>query len=117
VDLETTSENNNTSNSKELSSSTKEEIVLNKNTIELAHNRLGHISLNAIKKLIDNTKGITINLEDIDSASVSLDNCTVCIESKLTKNRNKETFASTSKPSIIRLLLSFAAYLDWEIFT
>ena len=29
----------------------------------------------------------------------------------------KETFASTSKPSIIRLLLSISAYLDWEIYT
>ena len=29
----------------------------------------------------------------------------------------KETFASTSKPSIIRLLLSIFNYLDWEIYT
>ena len=29
----------------------------------------------------------------------------------------KETFASTSKPSIIRLLLAIAAYLDQEIYT
>ena len=29
----------------------------------------------------------------------------------------KETFASTSKPSLIRLLLSIFAYLDWEIYT
>jgi len=28
----------------------------------------------------------------------------------------KETFASTSKPSIIRLLLSIFNYLDWEIY-
>ena len=29
----------------------------------------------------------------------------------------KETFASTSKPSLIRLLLSIFTYLDWEIYT
>ena len=29
----------------------------------------------------------------------------------------KETFASTSKPSIIRLLLTITAFLDWEIYT
>jgi hypothetical protein len=29
----------------------------------------------------------------------------------------KETFASTSKPTIIRLLLSIFAYLDWEIYS
>ena len=29
----------------------------------------------------------------------------------------KETFASTGKPSIIRLLLSIFCYLDWEIYT
>ena len=29
----------------------------------------------------------------------------------------KETFASTSKPSLIRLLLSIFNYLDWEIYT
>jgi hypothetical protein len=29
----------------------------------------------------------------------------------------KETFASTSKPSLIRLLLSIFAYLNWEIYT
>ena len=29
----------------------------------------------------------------------------------------KETFASTSKPSLIRLLLSIFAFLDWEIYT
>jgi hypothetical protein len=29
----------------------------------------------------------------------------------------KETFANTSEPSIIRLLLSLAAYLNWEIYT
>jgi hypothetical protein len=29
----------------------------------------------------------------------------------------KETFASTSKPSLIRLLLAIFAYLDWEIYT
>jgi hypothetical protein len=29
----------------------------------------------------------------------------------------KETFASTSKPTILRLLLSVFAYLDWEIYT
>ena len=29
----------------------------------------------------------------------------------------KETFASTSKPSLIRLLLAIFCYLDWEIYT
>jgi hypothetical protein len=76
--------------------SKKEEIVLNKNTIELAHARLGHINLKAIQELIDNSKGVTIDPKDIDTARVSLDNCIICIQSKLTKNRNIEPSTKVS---------------------
>lgn len=80
-----------------------EEIVFSKNTIELAHNRLGHISLKAIKHLKQNTKGVDyINLEDIGTASTSLDNCIICIQSKLTKNRSIE--ASTKVNAYLDLL-------------
>jgi hypothetical protein len=84
------------------SNSNKEEIVLNKNTIELVHKRLGHINLKAIKKLINNTKGLTIDLKDIDTASISLDNCITCIQSKLTKNRS--TKPSTKVSSYLDLI-------------
>jgi hypothetical protein len=90
--------------SRRSSSTNKEEdIVLNKNTIELAHNRLGHISLKAIKHLKQSTLGVDyINLEDIGTASTSLDNCITCIQSKLTKNRNKE--ASTKVNAYLDLI-------------
>ncbi|XPS72906.1 hypothetical protein M3J07_005050 [Ascochyta lentis] len=69
----------------------KETIVLNKNTIELAHRRLGHISLSSLKHLKNATTGVDyIDLEDISSASISLDNCISCIQAKLTKNRSIE---------------------------
>ncbi|RYE04909.1 MAG: hypothetical protein EOP33_08175, partial [Rickettsiaceae bacterium] len=97
-------EDNSSSTLKEDSSSNKEEeIVLNKNTIELAHRRLGHINLNAIKHLKESTKGVDyINLEDISTASISLDNCISCIQAKLTKNRNIE--ASTKVSAYLDLI-------------
>jgi hypothetical protein len=72
----------------ESSSSKRYKIVFNRNTIELAHKRLGHINLKAIKELKDNTKGVKIDLKDINTASTSLDNCITCIQAKLIKNRN-----------------------------
>ena len=80
--------------SKDLNSSNnnkEEEIVFNNNTIKLAYNRLEHINLKAIKQLLNNTNASFINLKDIDSAKVNLDNCIVCIQSKLTKNRSTKT--------------------------
>jgi hypothetical protein len=88
--------NNNSSNSN------KEQLVVNNNTIELLHKRLGHINLKAIKKLKDNTKGVTLDLEDIDTASTSLDNCEICIQAKLTKNISK--LPSTKVSSYLDLL-------------
>ena len=90
-------------NSKDLeSNSNKEQIVLNKNTIELLYNRLGYINLKAIKKLKDNTKGVNIDLNDIDTTKTSLDNCIICIQSKLTKNRS--TIPSTKVSAYLDLI-------------
>jgi hypothetical protein len=51
-------EDNNTSNNKTTTlNNNAEKVVLNKNTIELAHNRLGHISLKSIKHLTQNATG------------------------------------------------------------
>jgi len=62
------------------STSKEEEIVFNKNTIELVYNRLGYISLKAIKYLKENTIEVDyINLENIGTASTSLDNYITCI--------------------------------------
>jgi hypothetical protein len=73
IDLE---DSNTSSNYTTSSSYNKGEIQFNKNTIELAHTRLGHISLKAIKRLKQSTKGVDfINLEDVGSASTSLDKC------------------------------------------
>lgn len=94
--------NNNNPSSSSSNSSKKEEIVLNKNTIELAHKRLGHINLNAIKKLLSSTKVDFIDLKDIDTASISLKDCIPCIQSKLTKNINKE--ASTKVTGYLDLI-------------
>ena len=69
--------------------SNKETIVVNNNTIDLAHKRLGHINLSAIKKLQSTTKEDFINIEDIKTASTSLKDCITCIHTKLTKNVNK----------------------------
>ena len=66
----------------------KEIIAFNNNTIDLLHNRLGHINIKAIKQLEENTLGARINLEDLDKSKTSLDNCTICIQSKQTKNRS-----------------------------
>jgi len=90
------------SNTSSISSYKEEQIVLNKNTIELVHNRLGHVSLKAIKHLKQATKGVDYNLEDIENASISLDNCIPCIQSKLTKNRNIE--ASTKVSAYLDLI-------------
>jgi hypothetical protein len=82
IDLDSNSNSNSNSNSISKTISkfrNKEELVVNNNNIELVHARLGHINLKAIKKLIDNTKGITIDLKDIDTASTSLDNCIIYI--------------------------------------
>jgi hypothetical protein len=84
LESNSSSPNDNTS-----SNSNKEQPVVNDNTIELLHKGLGHINLKAIKKLKDNAKGVTLDLEDIDTASTSLDNCEICIQAKLTKNISK----------------------------
>jgi hypothetical protein len=100
IDLE---DNSTSSNNASSIPSNKEGIRLNKNCIELAHNRLGHINLNAIKHLKQSTKVVDyINLEDIGTASVSLDNCITCIQAKLTKNRSIE--ASTKVNAYLDLL-------------
>lgn len=53
---------------------------------------MGHINLNAIKHLKQSATGVDyINLEDISSANTSLDNCTVCIQSKLTRNISRKS--------------------------
>ena len=70
--------------------------------IELAHKRLGHTNLKAIEELKDNTKGVTIDLEDLDTASTSLDNCITCIQAKLTKHRN--TTPSTKVSAYLDLI-------------
>jgi len=76
--------NNNNSNS-------NEELIINNNTIELVYNRLGYISLKAIKHLTKNTKGINyIKLDNIKLANISLDNYIICIQAKLTKNCSTE---------------------------
>ena len=71
------------SNSKNIynnsNNSNKEKLVVNNNTIELLYKRFGHINLNAIKKLKDNAEGVNIDLKDIDTAKVNLDNCIICI--------------------------------------
>jgi hypothetical protein len=82
---------NNTINLEDNNTYNKEKISINNNTIKLVHNRLGHINLKAIKYLVDNTKQDFINPKDITNAKISLDNCTICIKSKLTKNINKES--------------------------
>ena len=43
------------------------------------HNQLGHINIKAIKLLADNTKGVKIDLKDLETARVSLDNYIICI--------------------------------------
>ena len=95
-------EENATSNSNEsiIKSSSKsvkeEELVVNNNTLELQHNRLRHINNKTIKALLSNTKGVKLNL-NIDNKSnskITIDNCTTCIQAKLTKRVNKE---ATSK--------------------
>jgi hypothetical protein len=99
IDLNNTNlESNNSSRNP----NSKEELVLNKNTIELVHARLGHINIKANKELIDNTKGVVLDPKDIDTARVSLDNCSICIQSKLTKSRNIES--STKISSYLDLL-------------
>jgi len=65
-------------------------LLLNNNSVELLHNRLGHINLNAMKHLVNNAKGVSLNKVDLYNAKVNLDNCIICIQSKLTKNINKE---------------------------
>jgi hypothetical protein len=93
IDLESNLESNLEEDS---SNSKRDKIVFNKNTIELAHKRLGHINLKAIKELKDNTKGVNIDLKDIDTASTSLDNCIICIQAKLTKNRSTKSNTKVS---------------------
>jgi hypothetical protein len=93
IDLESNLESNLGEDS---SNSKRDKIVFNKNTIELAHKRLGHINLKAIKELKDNTKGVNIDLKDIDTASTSLDNCVICIQAKLTKNRSTKSNTKVS---------------------
>lgn len=91
IELEDNTSSNKDSSITINSNNNKEELVLNNNSIDLIHKRLGHISLKTIKHLVKNTKGCSfINLEDISSATTSLDNCTVCIQAKLTKNRSLE---------------------------
>ena len=80
--------NKDLSNNSSTTSSNKEQLVIKNNTIELAHQRLGHISLKAIKYLLNNTYSSFINIKDIELARVNLDNCIICIQSKLTKNRS-----------------------------
>lgn len=81
----------------------KESIVVNKNTVELAHARLGHINLKALKHLLNSTKGAEfMHLEDVSTASISLENCIPCIQAKITKKRNKE--ASTKATAYLDLI-------------
>ena len=82
-----------------------EKLLFNNNSIELLYNRLGHINLNAIKKLKDNTIGINLDLKDINNARITLDNCIICIKSKLTKNINKD-------PSTLVLAYLDLIYID-----
>lgn len=75
--------------SKEIVISKDNSISYNNNTIELIHNRLGHININAIKNLNNNTLGINLNNSDINTAKVSINDCKICIQSKLTENISK----------------------------
>ena len=62
------------------------------NSLELWHKRLGHINGKALGFLPKNTLGSTILEEDLKSSNssiVNLDNCIICIQSKLTKNISK----------------------------
>ena len=73
IELDNNSNLENNSNL-DIISNNSEQLVLNNNTIELLHNRLGHINLNAIKKLKDNALGVDFNLENISTTKVNLDN-------------------------------------------
>jgi hypothetical protein len=73
-----------------VTSSTKEILKYNNNSVELIHNRLGHPNLQAIKSLENNTTGFNINPKDYNNAKVSLNNCTTCIQAKLTKSISKK---------------------------
>ena len=66
-------------NSNSNNNSNKETIVVNNNTLDLAHKRLGHINLSPIKKLQSTTKEDFINIEDIETGSISSKDCITCI--------------------------------------
>ena len=77
-------------------------LAINNNTFDLLHNRLGHINIKAIQELENNTIGSKINFKDINKSKIRLDNCTICIQSKQTKNRS--TKASSSVYSYLDLI-------------
>ena len=67
-------------NSSTKSNSSKEEVLeVNNNTIELWHNRLGHIAKKAIEYLPKVAKGVTLDPKDSNLAKTSLDSCITCI--------------------------------------
>jgi hypothetical protein len=66
------------------------------------HKRLEHISLKSIEYLSKNTITSILDKKDINNARISLDNCIVYIQYKLTKVRN--TTSSTKVNAYLDLL-------------